>query len=79
MGVHENIGLDRFPKQGIYLNAEVDVCFNYQSHLSIPGVIVRDDMEEPYRTIIKLADGRFIEAVECQYSLRGAATQGDTE
>ncbi len=33
------------------------------------GVIVRDDKEEPGEKIIKLDDGRYVLATECQYSI----------
>jgi hypothetical protein len=32
------------------------------------GTIVRDDNEPPWRTIIRLDDGRVVLASECQYS-----------
>lgn len=67
MGCHENISHDKFPKQGQYLHSKTKVCFNYDTLREIGGVIVRDDTEEPYRTIIKLDDGRYVLASECQY------------
>lgn len=71
MGVHANIGFDFFPKQGYQLNCEVEVCFRYDTTKCIDGVIIRDDMEEPYLTLIKLSDGRVVTATECQYSVKG--------
>jgi hypothetical protein len=67
MGVHPNIDFDKFPKQGANQGRNVKVCFNYDTSRTIPGTIVRDDMEDPWQTIIKLADGRYVEAGECQY------------
>lgn len=67
MGVVNTISYDEFPKQGAYLNLRTRVIFRYQSK-EIEGIIVRDDMEEPFRTIIKLDDGRYILADECQYA-----------
>lgn len=32
------------------------------------GYIVRDDREEPFETIIKLDNGRYVRGAECQYS-----------
>jgi hypothetical protein len=32
------------------------------------GTIVRDDIEAPYETIIKLDNGRYLRGVECQFS-----------
>jgi len=68
MGVHKNIGFEKFPKQGKVLGDKVWVAFHYQPDKKIEGVIVRDDMDDPYRTIIKLNDGRHVMAKECHYS-----------
>lgn len=68
MSVHPNIGLDKFPKQGPLLGKRVSVCFNYDSYNRIGGVCVRDDYEEPFRTLFQLDNGRVIDAVECQYT-----------
>lgn len=70
MGTHVNVGFENFPKQGQYLGKSVEVTFNYNISHIISGVIVRDDVEEPFRTIIQLEDGRYIEAVECQYHVK---------
>lgn len=68
MGVHPNVGVNDFPKQGDWLNKEAKVMFNFDSSTMLRGVIVRDDMEEPFLTLIKLEDGRVIRSAECQYS-----------
>lgn len=68
MGYHKNITLNTFPKQGNWLNKKVEVCFHYDTSKPILGEIVRDDREEPFKTIIKLNDGRYVESSECQYS-----------
>lgn len=62
-------GLDSpaVPKQGSFLNMQTKVCFFYGSE-TVRGRILRDDDAEPWATIIKLEDGRFIESTECQYS-----------
>lgn len=69
MGSHQNIDYDKFPKQGHHLGRRVKVCFNYDTSKLISGTIVRDDMEEPYRLVIKLDDGRYVLSIECMYSL----------
>ena len=69
MGVEKNIDIKKFPKQSDWIGKNVRVCFNYDSTKEIEGVIVRDDMESPGRTIIKLKDGRYVLATECQYGL----------
>lgn len=69
MGVETNISHTRFPKQGPHLGRTVFVCFNYDTSQQIRGTVVRDDYEEPWRTIIQLDDGRFVLATECQYSV----------
>lgn len=76
MGVHQNIGYDKFPKQGGWLGRRVNVCFNYDTSKSIFGTIVRDDREEPGQTIIKLDDGRYVEASECQYQVLKGVSRG---
>lgn len=68
MGTHQAITSSAFPKQGGFLAKHVSVCFHYDTANFIGGVVVRDDMEEPFETIIKLDDGRFVRAVECQYT-----------
>ncbi len=69
MGVVANIGKDKFPKQSEIVGAKVSVCFNYDVKNTISGKVVRDDIEEPYRMIILLEDGRFVMSTECQYSI----------
>ena len=68
MGIEKNIGLNAFPKQSSELGKKVKVCFNYNTSKLIEGKIVRDDMEEPFRTIIELSDKRYVLGTECQYS-----------
>jgi hypothetical protein len=73
MGIAPNVSATGFPKQGDFLHAEVSVCFHYDSATLIGGIIVRDDREAPFRTIIRLDDGRFVLATECQYTVRRAS------
>ena len=68
MGCVLNVGYEKFPEQGTFLNKRCKVCFNYDTEHFIKGTVVRDDIEEPFRTIIKLDDGRYIFAEECQFS-----------
>ena len=68
MGRHKSIAIDKFPKQGDLLGKRVMVCFHYNTKDIIHGIVVRDDTEEPYRTIIKLDDGLYVLATECMYS-----------
>ncbi|WP_348725686.1 hypothetical protein [Parabacteroides goldsteinii] len=74
MGIEKNIDTNNFPKQ--YTTVEnsmggigrkVEVCFNYKANKTIPGVIIRDDKELPFRMLIRLNDGRIILGTECQY------------
>lgn len=67
MGVHQNIRFDKFPKQGEMLGKRVKVCFFYDANNTIDGECVRDDMEEPFRTIFKLDNGNYVLATECQF------------
>lgn len=68
MGQHPNVGLDVFPKQGQYLGRRVRVIFNYDDTTVIGGEIVRDDLDPPGRTIIKLDNGRYVLGTECQWA-----------
>lgn len=71
MGCSKKVGIDIFPKQGPFLHCRVRVCFNYDTSSVIEGEMVRQDMEEPYLSIIKLDDGRYIMTTECQFQLIG--------
>jgi len=67
MGCVETIRDDRFPKQGDFVGRRTKVVFFY-GDVEHMGTVVRNDMETPFRTIIRLDDGRHILADECQYS-----------
>lgn len=62
-----NVDVTKYPKQG-ELRQRVKVVFNYDRSVIATGIIVRNDVEEPYRVIIELTDGRYILDSECQYS-----------
>jgi len=68
MGIAKNISHDTFPRQGDLVGRRTDVCFLYDTSHVISGTIVRDDREEPFVTIIRLDDGRYVLATECMYS-----------
>lgn len=76
MGVINNITYENFPKQKdeaykypeFAIGARVEVCYHFDTTKKHLGTIVRDDLEEPFETIIKLDNGRYLRAVECQYS-----------
>jgi hypothetical protein len=67
MGVVDNITHDRFPKQGSHQFMRAEVLFHFDTGHRLFGVIVRDDAEAPWRTVIALADGRVVLADECQF------------
>jgi hypothetical protein len=67
VGVEPTITATTFPKQGEFLGRRARVLFHYQDP-EVLGTIVRDDNEPPWRTIIRLDDGRVVLASECQYS-----------
>lgn len=69
MGVVRNINFDTFPEQGTFLGMKVNVYFHYDTSKMIGGVVVRNDVEIPFITIIKLDNGRFVLATEYQYCL----------
>ena len=75
MGIVKNIDATSFPEQYIAdddvfvgIGRKVNVCFNYDKGTIIDGVVIRDDKEYPFVTIIRLSDGRVILATECQFS-----------
>lgn len=68
MGLHKSISYDKFPRQGRLLGKQVKVAFHYQTKTLLNAVCVRDDVDEPYKTIFQLEDGRFVLATECQYT-----------
>lgn len=69
MGLVRNIKHDQFPKQR-NLRKKVNCCFHYDTENTIDGEFVRDDIGSPYIAIIKLSDGRYVLATECQYNFK---------
>lgn len=67
MGVKANISATEFPKQGALAGKRVAVCFHHDTARTIEGVVLRDDMEEPFRRVIHLDDGRVVLDTECQF------------
>lgn len=67
MGVVASVTRTSFPKQGSMLDQRVKVVFHYDFKNFVMGTVVRDDVEEPNKTIIKLDDGRYVLGTECQY------------
>jgi hypothetical protein len=65
----ENIAADQWPKQGGHLGKQVTVVFRYDTSRQFPAVVLRDDNEPPWETILQLEDGRVVRAGECQYSI----------
>ena len=74
MGCVNTITYDNFPKQADEnykypkVGMRVKVCYHYDTSNCHEGVVVRDDIEEPFETIIKLDNGRYVRGTECQYS-----------
>lgn len=69
MGCHKNIDHDKFPKQGSLITEEkIRVCFQYDTEKSFKAKCLRNDIEEPFKTLFQLEDGRVVEAAECQYT-----------
>lgn len=66
MGTYANITSSKFPAQGDLLNKRVECCFHYDESKIVEGVVVRDDVQEPFRRIIHLDDGRMVLNTECQ-------------
>lgn len=70
MGAVQNIAYDKYPKQGDWLGKKVVVCFWYDTQHPLNGLIIREDKEEPWETIILLEDGRILRSTECMYAYR---------
>ena len=71
MGSHKNISYEKFPKQADSVGQKVNVVYHFDTSKSHDGTIVREDIEEPFETIIKLDnEERYLRAVECQYSFK---------
>ena len=76
MGCVDTITYNKFPKQKdknykypqFKIGSRVKVCYHYDTSKYHYGTIVRDDLEEPFETIIKLDNGRYLRSTECQFS-----------
>lgn len=78
MGIVKNIDATYFPEQYIAdknvlvgIGRKVNVCFRFNTDTMIDGVVIRDDKESPFQTIIRLSDGRVVIATECQFHASG--------
>lgn len=67
MGIVANIDFNHYPKQTEMAGRRVLVCFKYDTQHTIPATVVRDDEEDPGRTILRLDDGRIVLGTECQW------------
>ncbi|MEM6746777.1 MAG: hypothetical protein AAF608_05105 [Pseudomonadota bacterium] len=56
------------PIQGKLKGKRVAVMFDYDSSTTTTGVVLRDDITEPFLTLIQLEDGFVVRSTECQYS-----------
>jgi len=76
MGIKETIDYESFPKQGDWVGKRTTVCFKYDTTHTIGGVFVREDIEEPGISIIKLDDGRYLLTTECMHTYpKGASDE----
>ncbi len=75
MGCVPSITYDHYPEQAgehrviQTVGKRVRVSYHYDTSKCHYGVIVRDDIEKPYETIIALDNGRYLRGAECQYTL----------
>jgi len=67
MGIKANITATDFPAKGLMAGKRVRVCFHHDMSRPVERVVLRDDIEEPFRTIIHLDDGRAVLDTECQF------------
>lgn len=68
MGAVPNIRRAQFPRQSTLQGKTVRVAFHYDTDHWQYGWLMRDDAEEPGLTILRLDDGRYVLATECQWS-----------
>lgn len=66
MGTVKGVSATEWPTQGEGLHQRCAVIFNYGGE-ALHGTVVRDDVGQPFETIIRLDDGRYVRGVECQY------------
>jgi hypothetical protein len=76
VGCVDTIRHDRYPRQTGWVGQRVAVCFFYNTEHTILGKVVRDDDEDPYETVIRLDDGRFVRGTECQFRPLNPAKAG---
>lgn len=67
MGCTSKIDIESFPTQGCLLGRDVRVCFKFDTSKTLEGRVVRNDVEAPGLTIIRLSDGRHVLSTECQF------------
>jgi len=68
MGSVATITNNSFPRQGRLLLTVVKLWFHHDMSVVFYANVVRDDAEQPFITIFKLNDGRYILSTECQYA-----------
>ena len=68
MGQHHNITSDRYPRQSPDVGKPVLVTL-HNADCPVPAVIIRNDIEEPHRTIFQLNNGWVLLSTECQYQM----------
>lgn len=68
MGCINTISYDRFPKQTDNKGKRVKVIYHYDTSRCHYGTILRDDAEQPFRTIVQLDNGNTLLGSECQFS-----------
>jgi hypothetical protein len=68
MGTVPNVSYNTFPKQRLgMLGKAVRVCYMHDTSKQHSGKFVRADAEPPWVDIIRLENGNFVLATECQY------------
>ena len=61
----KNVAHNHWPAQSNDLFTRVRVAFRSDPTQEYDGLVIRDDMEPPHRTIIQLDDGRVVLGSEC--------------
>lgn len=69
MGCVPTITFSGYPRQTEKVGKRVVVVFHYDTANQVGAKILRDDAEDPGRTIIQTDDGRFLLSTECQFMM----------
>jgi hypothetical protein len=72
VGSCDTISADQWPKQGYHLGKRVSCWFQNDDSFQVEAIVVRDDAEHPWVTILQLETSkRLVLGTECTFVSRG--------